>query len=943
MNALLGDNGIIARAEDAKFIHELGVLKEEIELYKASQIMDGHAESETEEIYPIEKESGIALTMNDLSDEQKAAIPDEVKFMLLNLTQPDLTGGVLPTLGSAEYSKFYKLDPNLVPTARKFGNNGENLYIIVVRGEYKVIDLGGVLYKEVARYMLIPLDGEGVEQYVTVGQNTYKLYGNGKLAVIGELKENSGMTLEEYRATGEAQEFDIKAINEDSRFTDKMNLGASGKEYKEIHFNTGTVYVIDQDNELWAWGKNDFNKLGQGHSYLITEPTRILDGRTEEITGIKAKKVWAGAINTMVLDTFNRLWVCGDNTSGQLGQGNTTTYEKYIQIKKTEEFGEIKNEDFSTIKSVESSTTVLYGMFIVKFENNNVYAVGTNSYGGLGLGDAKAKNRFTKITDPAFANSKKIQTQGSRTIVLENNGDLWAYGYNGGGNVGLGNVDTSPNHKPAEPIARNVTDALMDMTNLWYKTYTEMDGYNLWCIKDNMPVKIISISGKNINVPGGVTIDETTKFGNIDLMLTGKSIYFLKIEGNYGSKVGERSNEIEVIHSPGMRVYKEKFSDGSEKIYVYYHPNITKVRALSQYELRVLNPYIPVSNIKVAFVQGNGNKLNIVSEKGEMFEGISALTPKTASTITGMEEGDKVVKLISSATASYALTEKGALYAKGDATTGMWGLNPSGDLQSMSDYVRIRDESGNSYEVEDVFISNFGRSAVFITKDKKLYWAGSTTYVSLPKAYVTAEAQWNADVASGASKRYIKEQSIYTTVYPKEVNLSGVKSLLEEGDEIVSVELGFVSGAGIQGATTYLQTKNGRIFTSGTMLQNGTNTGGQHMEFVELTIKAGVEVKQIRIMNGLTVAVLKDGTVYGWGPNTYGILGPEYEMGKTYYTPVKLNLPIFIDAVSLGEGFAIFKGRFGEVYGIGRNDYGQLGTGDNIGTSYFVQGKELEK
>ena len=47
--------------------------------------------------------------------------------------------------------------------------------------------------------------------------------------------------------------------------------------------------------------------------------------------------------------------------------------------------------------------------------------------------------------------------------------------------------------------------------------------------------------------------------------------------------------------------------------------------------------------------------------------------------------------------------------------------------------------------------------------------------------------------------------------------------------------------------------------------------------------------------------------------------------------------------MSLGNGFAIFASKSGDVYGIGKNDYGQLGTGDSIGRTEFVRCTNLEK
>ena len=44
-----------------------------------------------------------------------------------------------------------------------------------------------------------------------------------------------------------------------------------------------------------------------------------------------------------------------------------------------------------------------------------------------------------------------------------------------------------------------------------------------------------------------------------------------------------------------------------------------------------------------------------------------------------------------------------------------------------------------------------------------------------------------------------------------------------------------------------------------------------------------------------------------------------------------IGLPSNIEYMSLAKGFAIFASKTGEVYGIGKNDYGQLGTGDSMG------------
>ena len=71
-------------------------------------------------------------------------------------------------------------------------------------------------------------------------------------------------------------------------------------------------------------------------------------------------------------------------------------------------------------------------------------------------------------------------------------------------------------------------------------------------------------------------------------------------------------------------------------------------------------------------------------------------------------------------------------------------------------------------------------------------------------------------------------------------------------------------------------------------------------------------------------------------------MGEEYEVGGVYSLPQRINMN-GIKEIVLGEGFALFVGKLGEIYGIGRNEYGQLGDGTTQSSSTFIRCTELEK
>ena len=259
MNALLGDNGIIERAQITKLINELGVIKEEIELYKASQYIDGLSGLA---VYPIVKdEEGNRISLLEhLTPAQRDALNDELKYDMLKLSNKDTIN--IPTFDKIEYGEFYLLDDNLIKSAKPY-NGKLVLYINLATDTYRVICLDGLeLRQDQLAYTVIPLWAEIEPQYIAVNNNIYKLYGNGDLKVLGERVANAGISTNELNSFNGLQEFNITAINE--QFGNPMALPE-----KKLYLSCGTAYVIDQNDDLWAWGENEYNKLGQDNSYLI--------------------------------------------------------------------------------------------------------------------------------------------------------------------------------------------------------------------------------------------------------------------------------------------------------------------------------------------------------------------------------------------------------------------------------------------------------------------------------------------------------------------------------------------------------------------------------------------------------------------------------------------------------------------------------------------------
>ena len=69
--------------------------------------------------------------------------------------------------------------------------------------------------------------------------------------------------------------------------------------------------------------------------------------------------------------------------------------------------------------------------------DGTLWGCGYNVEGELGLGDGSHRYTFTQITTNAD-NIKSVYCGGYHTLILKNDGTLWSAGYNGHGELGLG-------------------------------------------------------------------------------------------------------------------------------------------------------------------------------------------------------------------------------------------------------------------------------------------------------------------------------------------------------------------------------------------------------------------------------------------------------------------------------------------------------------------------
>ena len=199
-------------------------------------------------------------------------------------------------------------------------------------------------------------------------------------------------------------------------------IGLKNNNIKQIACGYYHTFILKNDGTVWCCGDNQYGQLGLGTSDTNTHSKFV------QVNINNVKQIACGAYFTFILKNDGSIWSCGQNSAGQLGLGNSTTYKTFTKVTTN-----INND-------VAQITCGLYHTFILK-NDGTVYSCGYNTYGGLGLGNTTTYNTFTKVTTN-ISNVKQIACGYHHTVMLKNDGTVWSCGQNTYGQLGLGNSTT---------------------------------------------------------------------------------------------------------------------------------------------------------------------------------------------------------------------------------------------------------------------------------------------------------------------------------------------------------------------------------------------------------------------------------------------------------------------------------------------------------------------
>ena len=174
--------------------------------------------------------------------------------------------------------------------------------------------------------------------------------------------------------------------------------------------------IITNDDNLWSWGRNDKGQLCRGNKEndcLLLQKTSFSN----------ISKISAGRDHSLFQNNEGEIFACGNNREGQCGLG----HYNHPQITPSL----ILNAPSNIAHFVCGDSQSLF----IDLEGN-VFSVGYNEFGQLGLGHNTNQNVLNKI--PNIPPIKTISCVGASCYLIDFEENLWSFGNNDSGQLGHG-------------------------------------------------------------------------------------------------------------------------------------------------------------------------------------------------------------------------------------------------------------------------------------------------------------------------------------------------------------------------------------------------------------------------------------------------------------------------------------------------------------------------
>ncbi len=234
--------------------------------------------------------------------------------------------------------------------------------------------------------------------------------------------------------------------------------------------------ALKSDGTVWGWGGNRFGQLGNGSSDDSSIPVQVAG--LDRITNVAA-----GGYRNLARRSDGTFWTWGTPGLGGAGFERETTRGLPVQVQ-----GPVGVVDVAV--GIDHSLALKDGL---------VYAWGLNRYGQLGDG-SNVDSPDNLVLVKGLKDIVALGAGSYHSLATTKTGNVWAWGWNGSGQLGNGTTTDSP-----VPVQVKGLSGVSAVAAGWYHSMALTRDGTVWVWGDNLFGKLGDGSFRQSAVPQKLT------------------------------------------------------------------------------------------------------------------------------------------------------------------------------------------------------------------------------------------------------------------------------------------------------------------------------------------------------------------------------------------------------------------------------------------------------